>query len=212
MGTALGILELSLLGGHPALDYVNTLDWRDRPAGEGGPVETLVSYDALLAWCRRCGIIGSATGNTLARQAAAAPAKAAAVVTEAIALREALHGLARSARLGKAARTTDLDILNRCLLRYPEGRTVASAGRGGFAWQSHGDGIGLGAPLGAIARLGADLLVTAEPASIRCCAGPDCGWLFHDTSPNKRRRWCSMEGCGNRAKARRHYQRVKTAG
>lgn len=209
MAKTLPILELGLLGGHPALDYVNTLDWRDRPAEEGGARETLVSYDALLAWCRRCGIIGAATATELERQAFQAPDQAAAVLAEAVALREALHNLAMATRQGKAAKPADLDILNRCLLRYPEGRTVAPAGQG-FAWKFHGDGIALGSPLGAIARIGAELLVTAEPASIRCCAGPGCGWLFHDTSPNKRRRWCSMESCGNRAKARRHYQRVKT--
>lgn len=210
MGHNLRILELSLLGGHPALDFVNTLDWRDRPADEGGATETLESYAALLAWCRRLGFIGSSTLTALETLAEAAPGKAEAVLVEAIALREALHRLAQSARQGKAARTADLDVLNRCLLRYPEGRTIAPSS-GGFAWKSHGDGLQLGSPLGAIARLGADLLVTAEPGSIRCCAGPDCGWLFHDSSPNKRRRWCSMESCGNRAKAKRHYQRVKAA-
>lgn len=211
MGHNLRILELSLHGGHPALDFVNTLDWRDRPAEDGGANETLVSYAALLAWCKRLGIIGSATLTALDAQAETAPAKAEAVLVEAIALREALHRLAQAARQGKSARSNDLDVLNRCLLRYPEGRTIAPAS-GGFAWKSHGDGLQLGSPLGAIARLGAELLVTAEPGSIRCCAGPDCGWLFHDSSPNKRRRWCSMESCGNRAKARRHYQRVKATG
>lgn len=212
MGNNHRILELSLLGGHPALDFVNTLDWRDRPADEGGANETLLSYAALLAWCRRLGIIGSSTLAALEDLAESAPAKAEAVLAEAVALREALHRLAQSARQGKGARSNDLDVLNRCLLRYPEGRTIAPATvsqGGGFAWKSHGDGLQLGSPLGAIARLGAELLITAEPGSIRCCAGPDCGWLFHDSSPNKRRRWCSMESCGNRAKARRHYQRVK---
>lgn len=208
MGHNLRILELSLLGGHPALDFVNTLDWRDRPAEEGGPNETLDSYAALLAWCRRLGLIGGPTLVALEALADATPAKADAVLVEAIALREALNRLARARDHGKSGRSTDLDVLNRCLLRYPEGRTIAPVS-GGFAWKSHGDGLQLGSPLGAIARLGADLLVTAEPDSIRCCLGPGCGWLFHDNSPNKRRRWCSMESCGNRAKARRHYQRLK---
>jgi len=30
-----------------------------------------------------------------------------------------------------------------------------------------------------------------------------------DESRNGSRRWCSMKDCGNRAKARRHYHRVK---
>ncbi|MFF2493413.1 CGNR zinc finger domain-containing protein [Agromyces sp. NPDC058064] len=36
---------------------------------------------------------------------------------------------------------------------------------------------------------------------------PSCGWLFVDTSRNHARRWCSMEMCGNRDKAYRHYHR-----
>lgn len=208
MTEPLRILTFGLHGGHPALDFVNTLDWRDRPVAEGGPEEMLVSYDALLAWCRRLGIIGAPTQAELERLAAGKAAQANAVLAEAIALREALYRLAQAARQGKTARLTDLETLNRTLLRYPEGRVLAASGAR-LAWRAHGEGLELGSPLGAIARLGADLLVTAAPNSIRCCAGPDCGWLFHDTSPNKRRRWCSMESCGNRAKARRHYERHK---
>jgi predicted RNA-binding Zn ribbon-like protein len=41
------------------------------------------------------------------------------------------------------------------------------------------------------------------------CASEDCAWLFLDKTKNKRRRWCDMKICGNRVKARRHYERVK---
>ncbi len=209
MGETLRIATTGLHGGHPALDFVNTLDWRDRPVAEGGPEDMLVSYAALLACWRRLEVIGATTEAELARRAAAQPAEAATVLAEALELREALHRIAQAVRLGKTARPADLEVLNRCLLRYPEGRVIAATGAGRLNWKSHGDGLALGSPLGAMARLGAELLVSAEPASIRCCAGPGCGWLFHDTSPNKRRRWCSMESCGNRAKARRHYQKYK---
>jgi predicted RNA-binding Zn ribbon-like protein len=205
----LRIETTGLHGGHPALDFVNTLDWRDRPAAEGGPEDMLVSYRALLAACRRLDIIGAATQAELERAALQQPAEATAVLAAAVELREALYRIAQAVRQGRTAKPADLEVLNRCLLRYPEGRVIAAANGGRLNWKSHGDGLELGSPLGAMARLGADLLVTADPASIRCCAGPGCGWLFHDTSPNKRRRWCSMESCGNRAKARRHYQKHK---
>lgn len=206
MGDALRIVTTGLHGGHPALDFVNTLDWRDRPAADGGPEDMLVSYDALLTCWLRLGVVSAATGAELQRLAERQPAKAAIALAEALELREALYRVAQAVRLGTTAQPSDLDVLNRCLLRYSEGRVIAASGAR-LGWKAHGNGLELGSPLGAIARLTADLLVTAEPASIRCCAGPGCGWLFHDTSPNKRRRWCSMEGCGNRAKARRHYQR-----
>jgi predicted RNA-binding Zn ribbon-like protein len=42
---------------------------------------------------------------------------------------------------------------------------------------------------------------------IRGCANPECVLWFYDVSKNGRRRWCSMEGCGNRAKAARFQER-----
>ena len=37
---------------------------------------------------------------------------------------------------------------------------------------------------------------------------PNCHWLYFDESRNRSRRWCDMNVCGNRAKARRHYDRT----
>ena len=42
---------------------------------------------------------------------------------------------------------------------------------------------------------------------IRICR--NCGWLFLDRSRNGSRLWCDMTVCGNRSKARRHYERRK---
>ena len=47
-----------------------------------------------------------------------------------------------------------------------------------------------------------------ERGRIKTCPGIDCGWMFIDETKNRRRRWCLMETCGNRAKAARHYQRI----
>lgn len=54
-------------------------------------------------------------------------------------------------------------------------------------------------------------LLDADPSRIRRCAHPSCVLHFYDTSPKANRRWCSMAGCGNRAKAARHYQRSRQA-
>lgn len=47
-----------------------------------------------------------------------------------------------------------------------------------------------------------------EMGRLKMCPGHDCGWLFVDETRNARRKWCTMETCGNRAKAARHYQRT----
>ena len=53
-----------------------------------------------------------------------------------------------------------------------------------------------------------DLLVSKNDLErVKQCEGDSCGWLFFDTSRNRSRRWCSMADCGNRAKARRFYQK-----
>ena len=53
----------------------------------------------------------------------------------------------------------------------------------------------------------AELLVSGRAERVGSCSDPDCAWVFLDTSRNRSRRWCSMADCGNRHKARRHYER-----
>lgn len=52
-------------------------------------------------------------------------------------------------------------------------------------------------------------LLRSAPGRIRACASGACVLHFHDTSRNGTRRWCSMDTCGNRAKAARHYARTR---
>lgn len=64
--------------------------------------------------------------------------------------------------------------------------------------------------LGMIALDAATMLGTpAERARIRVCSSETCSARFYDRSPAARRRWCSMQTCGNAAKARRHRARQK---
>jgi predicted RNA-binding Zn ribbon-like protein len=51
-----------------------------------------------------------------------------------------------------------------------------------------------------------DLLRSLPTKRLRMCSGPNCAWLFIDSSKAGRRRWCDMATCGNDAKAKRHYQ------
>jgi predicted RNA-binding Zn ribbon-like protein len=62
----------------------------------------------------------------------------------------------------------------------------------------------------ALAELGHDaveLLTGPTAVRLRACNAPGCVLYFVKTHP--RREWCS-EACGNRARAARHYQRVRT--
>jgi predicted RNA-binding Zn ribbon-like protein len=56
-----------------------------------------------------------------------------------------------------------------------------------------------------------DALRTSKPGRLRPCANAECRRFLIDHSKPNNARWCSMAGCGNRMKARRHYQRVRDA-
>lgn len=59
----------------------------------------------------------------------------------------------------------------------------------------------------ALAVSALSLLPPERSARIRICA--NCDWLFVDESRNRSRIWCDMNVCGNRRKAKRHYDRHK---
>jgi predicted RNA-binding Zn ribbon-like protein len=67
------------------------------------------------------------------------------------------------------------------------------------------DEVGLERPLLAAACSAAELLSSPDRDLVRACPADDCGWLFLDR--RGRRRWCSMETCGNRSKARAFTER-----
>ena len=68
-----------------------------------------------------------------------------------------------------------------------------------------------GAGAGAVrAVLAWDALRITSPGRLRPCANTECQLFLIDRSKPNTARWCSMAGCGNRMKARRHYQRGRS--
>lgn len=65
--------------------------------------------------------------------------------------------------------------------------------------------------LGEIAHRASQILISSAKHPIKSCASHSCILMFLDTSKAKKRRWCSMEWCGNRAKAATFYQSAKTS-
>jgi predicted RNA-binding Zn ribbon-like protein len=63
------------------------------------------------------------------------------------------------------------------------------------------------AALSTLARDAVDLFGGPLARRIRVCAAENCGLLLVDTSRPGKRRWCSMELCGNRAKIRTYRSR-----
>ncbi len=54
-----------------------------------------------------------------------------------------------------------------------------------------------------------DALSQQSPGRLRPCANGECRLFLIDHSRGNTARWCSMAGCGNRMKARRHYRRAR---
>jgi predicted RNA-binding Zn ribbon-like protein len=199
-----------LRGGRLCLDFVNTVGNHRATS----PREHLTSYAIMLAWAEQAGALGEATAAALRLEAAGRPADAAVALAEAIALREAMYRVFVAAITGRPAAGEDLALLNLHLGRaLGRQRLRPDAGGGPYAlgWC---DERSLDAPLAPVVKSAAELLTSGELARVRECDASEwngCGWLFVDESHRRVRRWCSMEDCGNDAKARRRYERARAA-
>jgi predicted RNA-binding Zn ribbon-like protein len=198
-----------LLGGVLCLDFVNTVD----PRFAEDRREYLVDYADLLAWGRHVGTVPEEDVAGLSAAAAERPAEAAAVHGEAVALREGLHALLTAVLEDEPYPAGELALLNRWLDGTLGLRRLQPDGPGPLRWGWAAALPRLDRPLWPVVLSAAELLSSDRLQRVHRCPGEDgrCGWLFLDASKAGRRQWCSMQGCGNRAKARRHYARTRAA-
>ena len=195
---------LKLLGGRLSLDFVNTADCH----ASDHPVEFLASYSDLVAWSQHVGILTNHQVQRLLKEAARRPVDASAVLERAITLREAIYRIFSAISRGRPPQAADLATFNVELSgALAQSRIVSTAE--GFTWDWAGAEDALDWMLWPVAHDAAGLLTSEELDRVGQCTDDRCGWLFLDTSRNRSRRWCSMEDCGNRAKARRHYKRKR---
>jgi predicted RNA-binding Zn ribbon-like protein len=196
--------RLPLFGERLCLDFANTFVWRSRAR----PEDALATYGDLLAWSHQAGSLDADEVDRLFRAAADRPEEAAGVLSRAIALRGAVRRLVEAIIHSAPVAASDLTILN-AILGEAMARATIGATPAGFAWDWPPATADLARPLWPVARSAAELLTTADLSRLRRC--PGCGGLFLDVSKNRSRRWCRMAVCGNRARARRHYQRRRGA-
>ncbi len=194
---------LPLIGGAFCLDFTNTAHGR----GTADHTDNLVDYAALIAWARHAGAIGTGEADALLKAAERRPRAAEAVRRRAVALRECLHRCFLALHRGARPDPRDLEGINRELAQaLPHARLAPEAQ--GFTW-SWDAAPALDRVLWPILRSASQLLTAPELPRVKQCAGRACSWLFLDTSKNGSRRWCEMEVCGSRSKARAYYARHK---
>lgn len=195
---------VEFVGGSLALDFANTLGGTHTAPSH----EHIVGYSDLVEFCRSAGTMSPSLGRRLVEEAARQPARAAAVLRRAIALREAIWRVFDAYAKNDRAEPADLATIHEeelAALRHA--RFQESASEVDYAWS---DDLLLERPLWAIARSAADLRRSKDDLSrVRECGSATCEWLFLDKSRNHTRRWCDMNDCGNVAKVRRFRQRQR---
>jgi predicted RNA-binding Zn ribbon-like protein len=117
-------------------------------------------------------------------------------------LRDALFLLTADRAHGRPLRPEHLDAVNAAAAEPPLAARIEADGTRGWAPGATG-----GRLLSTVARDAIELFTGPYADRIRECGAHDCRLLFVDTSRPGRRRWCAMEHCGNREKARAHRAR-----
>ena len=177
------------LGGRPAIDFVNTHRerwWRN--------VETLVTPADLCLWLQEAQLLNGPSETTETRLRGARR------------LRAAIDTGVRAAVNRSTAPTQAIDEINRWLRHAaPRQRLICPEGFVVLTVTPSADPVEHA--LAQIALDAATLLGTDERDRLRVCASDTCSARFYDASRAASRRWCSMTGCGNTAKARRHRAR-----
>lgn len=186
-----------LVGGHPALDLVNTLDWRFR---DSGPEELLNTYDDLLRFSKQSQLVTVTQARKLKLNAH--PSAAHRTLEQVWDLREALADLIYA---GIDSRNTPYASMRTLEKTFQAARAQTRLVREGprLKWDWDGAEARPQFPLWALTRAASRLMLSENVALVRACANAACRWLFLDTSKNHTRRWCDMKLCGNRMKARR---------
>jgi predicted RNA-binding Zn ribbon-like protein len=195
--------QFKLLGGHPALDFINTVhDWT-----VSAPHDYLSEFADAIRFGEATGLLTRADVVRLRRRT---PHIELTRLRELRALLKQIFQMRLSGRapsnmdlgklsadLAEAARAMELIVATRThrSRQVPVMRVIAAEKAGDALLRLR------------IVEAAAALLVSDAMLRVKSC--PACGWLFLDVSKNRSRRWCSMNTCGAIAKARRYYRRLK---
>jgi predicted RNA-binding Zn ribbon-like protein len=197
--TAPGFL---FVGNLPWLDLVNT-----EPVRDGQRVDLLEGPDDLIRWLEQAGLLlpdGPRPAVTRRGHSAAGHS----AFREALALRAALRAGAERLSAGRTAGDGMVRAINRVLASRPARARLVRTGNG---YRTRLEPVS-SSPLHLlvpVAESAAWLLEHGVPTLVRRCEGNQCVLFFYDTTRNRSRRWCSMEGCGSRAKAGAYYRRSR---
>ena len=183
-----GAQEFRLGLGSPVLEFLATLAGR-----QTDPVERLGAPEDFVCWLELAGVAAGARCDEK-------------LLAQARVLREALYRVVVAARGGHAPAADDLELINAWAREpTPSPQLDSSLGLTRVAPDACRAG------LTELARTGIELVAGPQLQTVRNCANPTCSLMFIDHSRPGRRRWCSMERCGNRAKTAAYRERRRAA-
>ncbi len=171
-------MTFSFHRGSLALDFVGTVGSR----ASRSPEERLPDVGALAAWLRDAGLCERARPTEVE-------------LDDARRLREAIFRLGAARVAGRRLDRRALSVVNAAAAGLRSGNPELDA-RGRARW------VAVAAVTLALGRVAHDAIerLSSEPERLALCELPGCGALILSRSRGDRRRWCSMDGCGNRAK------------
>lgn len=190
-------MAFKLIGGHPAVDFVNTVGGFE-PALE----ELLPEYAELAAWAEQAGLITAEHAGRLRTVARTEPDAASATLAAARRLRADLDAVVRAELAGRAPEAAPLDGIREA---YLAALARARLTRGpAYTWRWPESPADPGSVLWPIAQQAVDLLNANDLSRLAECSTSNCRWLYLDRTKNHNRRWCADDTCGASARMRRY--------
>jgi len=187
-----------------ALDFIDTLELE-----HGEPFDHFVQPAEMVSWLHDRGLLHDASLDPdVAHLMKPGPA-ANRALDRVRRVRAALRELVDATVEQRPPTASAVEMVNQAMRAHQ--RLVLVAGEDGVSLDHRHEGDSLDDALARIAERVAREISGDRADRLRICDNDTCRWVFFDSSPTGRRRWCDMATCGNRAKAARHRARAKAA-
>jgi predicted RNA-binding Zn ribbon-like protein len=189
--------RFELLGGDPALDFLNTIhDYTREPRRD-----YLHSFGEALRWGVAAGVLSPAESRRVAALDDGAE------LDRLAALRSTLERIAGALVTGRSPASPDLAALSAAFAEAASAARLHRTRTGALQRTIAAEDARAAVLRLRVVDAAIVLLTSSRVGRMKRCAA--CGWFFVDETRNGSRRWCSMATCGASAKSRRYYRRTR---
>jgi predicted RNA-binding Zn ribbon-like protein len=197
--------RIRMLGGNQVLDLSNTLHWH-----HGARMDFIPDYEALVRWSVPALLLSEKESEILLEKSAKEKESARDIRDQWSKLRGSLKLWLAEHAVNRNPSQFERELEPGCdsdLVKVLNVVLGESSPEDLFAHtHSASDTANLSLPLLRSAAAIMFLVLFPPEGALRRCEADECGGYFIDRSRAKPRRWCAMDRCGNRAKAKRHRE------